>query len=469
VLVTEDLYDKEFVESCTVGFEEWSAELQEFTPEWAAEITGIDAETIRTLGKDLGAAGHFGVIEQGWRGAFGCAYQNSFETARCITAVNALLGNYNQKGGAMLYPSTKLGSLDPVKFPKVPEVTAKKAGAKEYPLQSSSQGIVNVVAAKAKEGSMKAAFFYNSNAAKAYGNPKDWKEGLEAMELKVCIDVQMSETAMLCDYVLAECSYLERNELPQTQNGKQPAIEGRFKAIELVHPETLPCDEIFVGLAKASGIGQYFGFTCEELTKAQVESVGLTVEDLAEKGILTFGEAWAGLDKPPTFATGSTKYEFVSQKVAKVEGLKLEKPVITWIPPKVMPGEGEFRLIGGKQAIHSHTMTTSSEALMNITKEYNMQRIWISASKAKDLGIKEGDLVEVSNDLYTGQVEAHVTERINPSCVWMPTHYGGSSPYLTQGYEVGIPHMEYVPFEFQPDVGTPMTQETTVTIKKVSA
>ncbi len=470
VLVKEKLYDKDFVTTNSIGFDEWAPELEQYTPKWAAEITGIDAKVIETLAKDLGTAGHAGVIEQSWRAAFGCQHQNSYETARCVAAVNALLGNYNHKGGAGLYPTAKLGKLDETKFPKIPEITIKKVGLAEYPLQSSGQGIVNIVAAKAKEGKMKAAFFYHSNAIKCYGNPKDWQEGMEAMDLTVCIDVQMSETAQLCDYVLAECSYLERLELPQILGGKQNMMDGRFKALEIMHPDTLPGDEIFVGLAKASGIGEYFNFTIDELVKAQVKSMELDIDELAKKGVLKIGEAWDKAGEPVTFATPSTKFEFAASKIAgMMDKMVMHKPTIAWIPPKVTPKEGEFRLIGGKQSIHSHTMTTSIEALMNITKEYNLERIWIPAAKAKELGISEGDTVEVSNELYSGKVKAHVTERLNPTCVWIPTHYGGSSSYLKQGYQFGIPHMEFVPFDFEPDVGPPMTHEVIVTVKKVSA
>jgi len=469
VLVTEELYNKEFVASSTVGLDEWLPTLKEYTPAWAAEITGIPAPAITTLARELGAAGRQGVIEQGWRGGFGCQYRNSFETARAITAVNALLGNYNQSGGAMLFPGKGFGALDKVKFPGTPAIAAKKAGLKEYPLQNTGQGIANIIPVKAREGSIKAAFFYHSNAAKGYSNPRGWEEGIEALELSVCIDVQMSETAMLCDYVLAECSYLERAEVPQIVDGRQAGVEGRFKALEVIHPETLPGDEIFAGLAKAAGVGEYFEFTCDELIRAQLESINVSYDELFEKGFIPFGEPWAGVGKPVTFKTPSEKFEFASKKVAGIEGLTLHKPVITWIEPKVSPEQGEFRLIGGKQSIHSHTMTTSIEALMEISREYNMERIWIPASRAAELGIKDFDLVEVSNDLYSSQVRARVTERLNASCAWLPNHYGGSSPYLTEAHGFGIPQMEYVPMDFEPEVGPAMTHEAIVTIKKVNA
>ena len=80
-----------------------------------------------------------------------------------------------------------------------------------------------------------------------------------SLSLVVSIDVQMSETAMQADYVLPECTYLERMEAPDYIGGKKQFVALRAQVIDRLHPETKPCDEIFAGLAQACGVGQYFG------------------------------------------------------------------------------------------------------------------------------------------------------------------------------------------------------------------
>jgi len=55
VLITEDLYDKDFVESCTTGFEELKAQVMEYPPEKAAEIAGVSADMIRDVARRLAA------------------------------------------------------------------------------------------------------------------------------------------------------------------------------------------------------------------------------------------------------------------------------------------------------------------------------------------------------------------------------------------------------------------------------
>ena len=125
-----------------------------------------------------------------------------------------------------------------------------------------------------------------------------------------------------------------------------------------MHPDTKSCDEIFTGLAEACGVGEYFPFTVEELAEAQLATVGTSVEAVREAGIVELADPGFAFGTP-VFKTPTEKFQFTSAKVAEA-GLN---PVIGYVPRLVEPAEGEFSLIGGKQGIHSHTMTLNLEAL----------------------------------------------------------------------------------------------------------
>ena len=106
---------------------------------------------------------------------------------------------------------------------------------------------------------------------------------------------------------------------------------------------------------------------------------------------------------------------------------------------------------------------------MQITKDYDLTRVWINADVARRLGIEDGDEVEVSNTQHTGRVRAKVTQRMNPTALYMPSHYGCSSPDQHTAYEVGLRQMDFVPFHLEPAYGGACTQEAVVTVKKVGA
>lgn len=465
VLVAEELYDKEFVEKYTMGFEDYAKGLEQFTPEWASKKCGVEAEVIKQLAHDLAAAAPAAVIEPSWRAAFGCSYVNSYECARAVAAFNALLGSWGQKGGALITGSPKLGSLDETKFPKVPKVTAKRVGDKEYPLTPSGNGPTPAVVEAALDGRLRGVIFYQSNGAKGYADPKKWKEALAKLDLVVSIEVQMSETALLSDYVLPECTSFERDEVPTLLGGKGWAVVTRVKAVEKVHPETKTGDEIFRLFAQAVGVEKYFPFTNAELIEAQLASIDVTMDQLMESGTVKLEGSTFEYGKVPKFKTDSGKLQFRYDALADVD----RKPVITWIDRAVYPKEGEFFFVGGKQSIHAHTMSSNIPSLMDVSKKYHLERLWISAEDAAALGVKEGDTVEVSNEEHTARVAAHVTERLRPGVVYTPTHYGGTSPYLSHSFEYGIGMPEFVPFRIEPGVGSSITQEVAVSVKKVSA
>lgn len=462
VLVTRDLYDHAFVEQSAVGFPEFAAQVTEYTPEWAEGICDVPADTIVEIAESLAAAAPACAIEPSWRAAFGCAYQNSFETARAVCAVNALLGCWGQKGGALITSSPKAGDVDPVKFPEVPKPAAKRLGDAEYPLALSGTGTNLAVLNGCADGAIQGVFFYNSNAVQGYAQPAKWREALSQAKLVVTIDVQMSETALASDYVLPECTVLERLELPEFIGGKKHYVALRTPVIERIHPETRPCDEIFAGLAEACGVGEYFDFTVEELADAQLASVGTSLDAVREAGIVELADPGFAFGTP-TFKTPTEKFQFASAKVAEA-GLN---PVIGYVPRLVEPAEGEFFLIGGKQGIHSHTMTLNLEALNAISREYQLERLWMAASDAADLGIVDGDTVELSSSECSGQVAVKVTERLKPGVLFLPTHYGGTSPYLTRAQGFGLNMMDFVPLHLEPGVGSTMSQEVAVKVRKV--
>jgi thiosulfate reductase / polysulfide reductase chain A len=54
IIINEELYDKEYVEKYTFGLDELKAAVQDYTPQWAAEITDVDAATIERIAREFG-------------------------------------------------------------------------------------------------------------------------------------------------------------------------------------------------------------------------------------------------------------------------------------------------------------------------------------------------------------------------------------------------------------------------------
>ncbi|MFX0559973.1 molybdopterin-dependent oxidoreductase [Tepidibacillus infernus] len=461
VLVTEELYDKEFIANYAVGFEEYAKTIQEYTPEWAEKVTGISKDTISRIARDMAKAKPKVMIEQSWRGGFGCTYANSAETGRAVALFNALLGNIQQKGGYIFGKGPKLGKLDPTIHPTPSPSTLPRVDA-EFPLVNPHAGVASVIPQKAKAGIVKAAIIIQTNPVRGYSDPNYMIEGLRALELSVVIDVQMSETAMVADYVLPEPSYLERDDVIEALPGGKPAVCLRQKTIDVVHPNTVPADQIFTEIAKAMGLGHYFNFTVDELNQAMIAPLGITLSELKKKGTIVIDDP-VELGVVPKLKTPSGKVEFVSENYAKA-GFS---PVVKWMEPKVKPDQDSFRLITGKQSYHTHSYTTNLPYLLQITKDYNSERLWINKKRGIEMGLKDGDLVEVESANAKSQVKVKLTERIHPECVFVPSPYGNFSDGLHLAKGVGFSYMDHVPYQVDPIGGTSMIHEVIVKIRKV--
>lgn len=466
VVVRDGLQDQAFIDAETVGFDVWAKTLVQYTPQWAEPICGVSAEDIERIALMMAKAAPAASIDSGWRAATGCSYVNSGETARALAAFNGLLGCWNKPGGALLFPAgPAFGKLDDPRFAAPPAVSEKKLGAAEYPVSLYSMVSANFLMEKVRDGSVRGIMFCQSNMVGGYSNPGVLEEILVGAELSVDIDVQMTDTARCCKYVLPDTSFLERDDLPWSFAYTVPCLTLRSQVIDVIHPNTRPVQQIIKELAEACGVGQYFDFTLDELAEAQLSTLGLSLEEMREIGSISYPEKGVDFDAPIKWGTASGKFQFANEDMTKV-GLT---PEVRWIEPLVMPSGDEFRLIGGKQPVHSQSWTTDIADLIQITHDYDLTRVWINATRAAELGLADGDEVELYNDLNTGRARVKVTELLNPTCIWMPSGYGCNSPDLTNAYGVGLSFMSFVPFQRDPYYGATMSQEALVKVRKVGA
>jgi thiosulfate reductase/polysulfide reductase chain A len=106
-------------------------------------------------------------------------------------------------------------------------------------------------------------------------------------------------------------------------------------------------------------------------------------------------------------------------------------PVYT--PPAAAP-QGRFRLIIGRNACVTHGSTNNNALIHELVPE---NTLWIHPQSATPLGIRDGDMVEVSSPAGKGTIKAEVTERIRPDCVYMLTGFGTISDGLSRIKGVG--------------------------------
>jgi thiosulfate reductase/polysulfide reductase chain A len=466
VMVKEGLHDRKFVTEKTVGFEQLEDEIINYPPEWAEKVCEIPAKTIVRITREMAGEKPRTLLHRGYHAAFGSQYLNSFQTARALSIANSLLGNINREGGIYFPKTAQLGELQPKHpAPELPKISkADGTGIPgRYPLGSYGDGIAHAIPELALRGELKAGFVYHNNPLRTNPNPRRVIAGYKKLDLLVVIDTVLSETASIAHYVLPESFYLERDEAVDTKHsGKKAQITIQQQVVRPMF-DTRPGTQIIIELAKALGVGRYLDFSIDEANRLRLQPFGVPLEDLKKKGIVSVGEEWKeGFTK---LSTPSGKLEIYSKTL---EGLGFPS-IPRWEEPLVSPDPKDphsFRLLHGKQSVHTHSMTANQPYLMAISRRYDLIRLWMNRKRGEQLGLKDGDWVQAKSVVGEGRMRVRLTEGLHPSCVWLPSGYGIFSKHLRTAFDIGLSYNDFLPTLFDPTVGHAMASEVIVTVRK---
>ena len=311
---------------------------------------------------------------------------------------------------------------------------------------------------------MKAGFVYHNNPLRTNPNPKRVMAGYKKLDLLVVIDTVLSETASIAHYVLPESFYLERDEaVDNKHSGKKAQVTIQQKAVAPLF-DTRPGMQIIIDLAQHLGVGKYFSFTPEEANRLRLKPLGVTLDDLKTKGVLTVGSPWKeGFEK---LSTPSGKVEIYSQTLEKLG----YPPIPRWEEPLVTPDPKDphsFRLLHGKQAMHTHAMTANQPYLLEVSHRYDLIRLWVNRKRGQQLGLKDGDWVQIKSPIGEGRMRVKLTEGLHGSAVWLPSGYGAFSRHLTTAFDMGLSYNDFLPTYFDPTVGHCMSSEIVVQVTKI--
>lgn len=437
-VLREKLYDAEFVKQWVLGLEELESFVASYTPEWAAQETGIPANEIIAFAHEIAEDRPAVIFHPGWMVA---RYTDSFYAIRSIYILNALMGAFEspgalffQKGPGDVGKKGLKSLLDTI--PKPEEKRVDGCGWK-YKHFEAGPGLLHLMyqAILSKEPyPIKAYIAFRHDPLLALPDPEAQKKVFDKLDLLVSIDANYSETAWYADVLLPSATYLEKSSVLSTGKGLKPQFQMRQKAVD-PRNEAKPDWWIFKTLAERLGVGKYFKFSdIEEFWEWQLEDTGVSVTDLEKKGAvdLTDKPVWWDRFKDLKFKTPSEKIEFVSSRLAESD-IESFKP---YERPK-QPEPGYYRLAFGRSPVHSHGRTQNNPVLSEIMPENSL---WINADEAAKLGISDGDRVQVtsSDGSHSGTIKAFVTEFIHPESVFMVHGFGRKVPWQTRGYNKGL-------------------------------
>ncbi len=459
-IIYNDLYDKEFVEKYTLGFDEVKEAVRDYTPEWASTITEVEASRIRRIAHEFALAAPHAFAHPNWRTS---NFLNSFQTERAIAILNALVGNWGQPGGLQPAGGEEGAGLGAPPQPPYPRVTALRLDGVpwKYPLVPLKLGVFQELRDNILTGQPYQAhgwFIYRQNPVNSLPERRKTLEAFSKLDFIVTIDIAMNDTAWFSDVVLPEASYLERYDPLAVVDGivfiRQPVVEPLGESKSGLW--------IFKQLGERLGLGDYFQYEDEEdYLRQQLAPLDITLEELKERGYYVLPKeekAEPEGEVELTWNTGSGKIELASEALRNA-GFPA---VPVWQEPPELP-EGAFYLLTGKVAQHTQ-FATQNNALLHERVPDNP--LWMHPEPARQRGLSEGDEVWVESAAGKVKTRVHITQRIRPDCVYMTPGFGHLSKGLSVAYGAGVSDSELHLTFTDPISGSQALSQTTVTVTK---
>lgn len=485
-LIFENLYDKKFVEKYTIGFDKLKESVREYTPEKMSAHCDVPAKTIIALARECAKAAPAAIIDFGHRSTY---TPEEIELRRAIAIANALIGNIEAKGGlffpknASLYnklagekvaPEIKGSALPKIDSPKIPRIDGVDIKGGEFSKIAKTRGIYGKIIESALDSNpykLHGIIMSRSNPVMTINDSARVVEALKAMDLVVCVDVYLSDTAQFADIVLPESTYLERDEQFLGKNGKNPGYQVRQKVVETIG-NTKPLYQIMKELADKMGLSSAFPYKdMKDYRFKQAYNEPEAMVDILDKGIVSYGIPLLARDKD-SVAKFVAKYpkaqEFIDKdfEISKVLECKTDSGKIELFDevlesacgrgglhfndPKMKQND-EFYFIQGKVAVHTNGHTANVPWLNELMSN---NAVWINEKIAKEMGLKKNDRIKLTSKVGEQIANVLPTKGIREDTIFGYFGFGHNSPSQKRSFGKGVNASALLEHSISPVCGT---------------
>jgi anaerobic selenocysteine-containing dehydrogenase len=436
VIIEAGLYDREFVENWTFGFEEYRAYVAEFTPDVASGITGVPAEKIIAAARLYATSKPAAMFNSA---SVTVHHTNGVQNHRAITALIGLTGNFDRPGGSHVVatsyyhrPTGLKNREDEFEQPRPWEAMAPRIGQNRFPVWCR---LITEAQATELPFQIRTSDPYPVRAMLGFGvnhrmwpDPVGMAEALKKLDFFVDMDLFMTDTARLADVVLPACSSFERDELTmhpsRFASWTQPAIPPVGESRSDV--------EVIIELSRRLGLDDpLLSLGHEACLDWMFEPSGIRIEDIKKNqggGFLADrSEVPYEKYRQTGFPTPSGKMEFASQ-VLKAAGLD---PLPTYREPFLSP-------VSTPEVAREFPLVLSTGARLPMFIHSRMYRVpWIRQLRPDPVvdmnpvdaslrGIRPGDPVTLSTPRGEIRAKANLTEVVIPGVISMYHGFPGA-------------------------------------------
>ncbi len=443
-IVTEALYDEDYVRRYTLGFDQLVERLSAWTPERVATITDIPAKTIVALARQYATTRPAAIrLNYGLQrhGGGGMAVRN-------IALLPALTGAWRQQGGGALLSSSDLFPFNEqaLRRPALRQTKGRKFNMTRLgdTLSQQPDARRRALVFGDPNPAIKALFVYNSNPATIAPDQNSVIDGLRREDLfTVVLEHFQTDTADYADILLPATTQLEHWDLLGSYGHgfvslNQPAIAPLG--------ESKSNSEIFRLLAaRMAFVEPYFRDNDLALIQQALNSDNLHLQGISLDRLLENGYARLNLPEPflpfaeGHFYTPSGKCEFYSAKMAR-DGFD---PLPTYNPPREVPTAitktGPLACI---TASPHYLLNSTFANVPHLLAQQGEPTVTIHPADAAPRGIRDGNYVWLHNARGKVRAKAVVAPEVKLGVVSMPGPWWRKLSFDEQGTNILIAQNE---------------------------
>ncbi len=441
VLLHNDWYDHAFADNWMHGLAELQDYVQTFTPEHVQNITGVPAERIRLLAKQMSEAAGCSILMYS-----GLEYSNSgVQAIRAVWTLQALAGHLDVPGGKLFKmpnrPQLQRLLTDP------PQNGRPPIGAAEYPLYTAVRNEAHAAMLpqailESKPYPIRALVVSGASLITSWPNPALWRQALNALDLLVIVNRFPTADAQYADYILPATTLFEIESYM--------IYDGHVQLRQRVIPprgEARSDYLIFAELARHLGYGNHWPQTEEALINYALQGTEITLADLRQHpdGIpftvpkMQYRKYEKGLlreDGRSGFNTPTGKFEITSEWFRE-QGYD---PLPVYTEPKEGPlndpeNAKKFPLVFNSGARTQFGFRSQHHNIPTLVAKQPHPLVHIHVDDAAKRGIADGDEVLVITPRGRVPFHACVTNDIVPGVV--EVNMGGGGPLGPRAWQTG--------------------------------
>jgi anaerobic selenocysteine-containing dehydrogenase len=272
VIIAENLYDADYVEKHTYGFNQLRERVREYPPHRVAEWTGISAEDILKLAHEYATTQPAVIrVNYGVQRA-----ENGGMAVRAITMLPCITGAWKHSGGGIQLSTSGAFGLNKLAL-EMPELMLKSPLGR--PARIVNMSTLGEALTQLQDPPVKALFVYNSNPAAVAPNHNVVVRGFLRPDLFTVVHEQFfTDTTNFADILLPATTFFEHKDI-QTAYGHY--------YLQVSNPAIAPLGECRSNVQMFSELAQRMGFEepCFRETADELIDRALETEDPWLKGL----------------------------------------------------------------------------------------------------------------------------------------------------------------------------------------